>query len=246
MIMSVLQKPGTMAVRLAAAIVLFLVPGAGLFAAGLQVTPIIQEIGRDESMATYRVSNTGNAEMSVEVRARAWRQETGERVLEETDALLVVPGIANIAAGESQLVRVALRGERPDRELAFRVVFEELPRPPEPGFFGVQTNVKVDVPLFFSPAHPQSDVDWRLSRASANTLVLEAVNEGNRHARFSDLVLNSADGLRIGALQGPIYILPGKRQRWRFQYDQAETAANGLILKTRSDARENSHVLAIE
>lgn len=236
----------TVTARFAAVTVLLLAFATGARAEGVQVTPIIQEIGRGESMAVYRIKNNGSREVSVEVQARAWTQRGNERRLSETDDLMVVPAVATIASESTQVVRIALDRDRPDGELAYRVLFEELPGARPPGFFGLQTRVRIDTPLFFAPSSPASQLQWHLRRDDdSQGLVLTVVNNGNQHARFSGLKLNDPRGEAVGTKGGPIYVLPGAKRRWHFQGSELKVPGE-WTLKTRSASGGHGHSLAIE
>lgn len=237
---------GRVAAGFAAVTVLLFAFTPGARAEGVQVTPIIQEIGRGESMAVYRIKNNGSREVSVEIQAQAWAQRDNERLLNETDHLMVVPAIATIASKSSQVVRIALDRDRPNGELAYRVLFEELPGARPPGFFGLQTRLRIDVPLFFAPSSPASELQWRLRRDDESQgLLLTVVNNGNQHARFSGIKLDDPRGEAVGTKGGPIYVLPGARQRWHFEDNELKVPGE-WTLKTRSASGEHGHSLAIE
>lgn len=226
-------------------ILLFLFSISSLHAGEFKVSPILQTVAPGKTMATYRLKNTGQNSLTVQVSAHGWEQQAGERRLHGTDRLLIVPPLTTIGPGQEQLVRIALQGEPRSRELPFRVRFDEIPRQSPDAKLVVSTALRIDVPLFFTVAGARPDLDWGLSRTPDGGLSLKARNRGSGHARFSAVTLKSASGEDLVAKRKPLYLLPGKSRTWTFP-DIAGGAGSKFVLEVESGVNQSSHVLVVE
>src|SRR5512136_1151163 len=96
-------------------------------AASFGVSPIGLTIAPTENSGSVVVTNTGPDPVVIQTRAFAWTQ-SAEDIRTETRDLIINPPLFKLAAGESQLVRVASRRPAPEEtELAFRLAFSEVP-----------------------------------------------------------------------------------------------------------------------
>lgn len=194
-------------------------------------------------MATFRVQNSGGAPLTLQVTVKKWGQHNGEDILVATDTLLVVPPISTIAPGDTQVVRVALQQRRPDRELAYRIFFHEVPPPPPPGTTGLQTALRMSIPLFFAPSQQTGEFDWKVRRLADGKLDLSAHNRGTRFARYTGLRL-TAGRQPLLQLDGPLYLLAGTDRHWTLPQPPANSRR--LILATKSERKSRQRVLMLE
>ena len=181
---------------------------APAFAGTFQISPTLAEVPADASTATFRLINPMQTPLTVQVEAVRWHQRGNESWFEKADDLIVVPPLVRIAPGKTQLVRIAHRNRDKSVEMAYRVRFHEVPAPPPAGFVGVQTALKLDVPLFFSPTSSRGELEWQAERNPDGRLRLTIDNTGTRFARFAEIQLQKG-GKAAGHLQGPLYVLPG-------------------------------------
>lgn len=201
--------------------------GAAAHAGSLQISPILIEVIPKSNIATYTLRNNSEQELGVQVSAFRWEQESNEDQLQPADNLMVVPAIVVIPPGKEQLVRVALRSERPARELSYRLHFQELPGQSDTGTVAVQTLLNIDVPLFFSAKNTNNAYTPRLfSGEDPSQIVAELTNTGSRFMRLSQLALLDSNGQSISELRGPLYVLPGATRRWVFTLDTDNTRVN--------------------
>lgn len=212
-------------------------------AGSFRISPTLADIPPDASMATFRIQNSGRAPLTVQVTAKKWGQHDGEDILVGTDTLLVVPPLSTIAPGDTQVVRVALQGRRPERELAYRVFFHEVPPPPPPGTVGLQTALRMSIPLFFAPAEKSGELDWEVRRLAGGKLRLDVRNRGTRFARFSGLQL-AAGRRELMGLDGPLYLLAVTNRHWILPAPPADTTRLTLTMKT--ERRKKQRVLMLK
>lgn len=200
--------------------------------AGLQVTPILQEIPVGETTAVYRVRNTGQQPVTVQVSGLAWREDSGVRMTTATADIQVTPPMMSLNPGQEEWVRVILKTERAGAEQAFRVLFSQVPETAQTLRPGVRTLIRLDTPLFFQAEKPQTDLKWAL-RHDLDGWHLQVRNIGTRFGRLTRLVVETDGGRRLPISEGALYILPGTSQSWPLDLTDAE-AHKGLSLQLLS------------
>jgi fimbrial chaperone protein len=156
-------------------------------AASFGVAPIGLTIASNENSGSVVVTNTGADPVVIQARAFAWTQSVDD-VRTETRDLIINPPLFKLAAGESQLVRVASRRAAPEEtELAFRLAFSEVPLLASAPGPGLRVTLSLDVPLYIAPRRSGSPaMAWRFEDPSGKPRVL-AENSGNRHLRLRDV-----------------------------------------------------------
>ena len=103
--------------------------GLGLWgsaAQALTISPVLVELSPARRVASITISNPGDTPLSFQTQVRAWSQPDGADAYADTDALFVVPPIAEIAAGGSQIFRVTTRTRLGAAEHAWRLIFEDV------------------------------------------------------------------------------------------------------------------------
>ena len=150
------------------------------------------------------------------------------------------PAIVSLKPGESQVVRVALRGA-PDaaRETGFRMFFTEVPQAgPTDAAPGDGMNIRIvkrmDVPVFVAPVagQPRPAGELRASAGEAS-LRLDFGNGGTAHWRLGELeVLDSRTGESLGK-PTVVSVLPGGMRRIELPLRGREVPAS---VEVRADA----------
>ena len=162
-------------------------------AASFGVSPIGLTIAANESSGSVVVTNTGADPVVIQARAFAWTQSCDD-VRTETRDLIINPPLFKLAAGESQLVRVASRLPAPqETELAFRLAFNEVPLLASTPAPGLRVTLSMDVPLYIAARRTGSPVmAWRFDDAAGKPRVV-AENSGDRHLRLRDVKVMDGD-----------------------------------------------------
>lgn len=200
--------------------------------AGLQVTPVLQEIPIGETTALYQVRNTGEAAVTVQVSARLWQQHNGERITSDTDSIQTNPPLVSLEPGQDEWVRVAFMGDRAEEEQAFRVSFSQVPETAQTLHPGVRTLIRLDTPLFFQAREPQTDLQWRVQQ-DAEGWQLHVQNAGTRFGQLTRLVVETDGGRRLPIAEGVLYVLPGATQAWPLDLTDGDVQG-GLSLQVVS------------
>ena len=233
-----------------------LVATAGVHAASLQVAPVSVAFAPGEQARILYLDNHDGDPIEVQVRLMRWSQQDGVDRLDPTQDVVATPAIVRIGPGERQTVRLVRRqSDRPDRELSYRALVNELPdNQARSGQTGLRVLLAYSIPVFIAATEPPpapapsgtdapppqvdlSGVRARLSPGSGGT-VLAVSNQGPRHVRIGGLVLESADGTSRPVTEGLLgYVLPG--QQASFRVDLAPTLPAGQTLKARfNDERD--------
>src|SRR5512135_2597910 len=97
------------------------------------VTPLRLELSAKNPTTVLQIINRGDAAASLQVQQRTWVQRNGRDEQDETRDLIISPALFTFKPGETQVVRIALRGAPdPRMERAYRIVVSELPAPQVP------------------------------------------------------------------------------------------------------------------
>lgn len=200
-------------------------PAAAQQPGSLLIWPVNPVVEGDARAAALWLENPGKAPITLQVRVYAWAQQDGRNLYAEQDEIIGTPPIVTVAPGQRQLVRLTRTTPPPViAEKPYRIVVDEIPVSPAPAATGasVSFRMRYSLPLFSearrgdgkakAPAaaprvswHPGSDTDGRF---------LEIRNDGDGHARLTDVYF-MAGTKRSTVAQGLLgYVLPGASMRW--------------------------------
>ena len=156
---------------------------------GVQVTPVIIQIAPERRLASVRVRNWRDSEVSFEVDVYSWRQVNGEDVLSETDEIVVAPSVFAVRPGEEQIVRLAVAAAARDagREAAYRLILRQLPAAEAEA--GLRVQLQMSLPVFAPPRSVLTALEARrgddggvvvLSNVGTSVVRLAGVQYGGR------------------------------------------------------------------
>ncbi len=177
---------------------------APALASSFNISPIRVELAGGRRTEALTLRNADEAPVVVQVHVVAWSQRDGVDQFDATREMLVTPPVLQLPGNGEQIVRVALRGQ-PDRsqELAYRVVFEEVPQAAPAGFTGLRVALRLSVPIFIAPAagKAHADLSWELRALPDGQLEVAATNHGSAHSQVTDFEVQPVRRRR-GALRG--------------------------------------------
>lgn len=190
---------------------------APAFASSFNISPIRVELAGGRRTEALTLKNADDAPVVVQVHVVAWSQKDGADQYDATREMLVTPPVLQVPGNGQQIVRVAVRGQ-PDRsqELAYRVIFEEVPQAAPPGFTGLRVALRISVPIFLAPAagKAHADLSWELRSLPDGELEVAATNKGTLHCHVTDFeVQPPGSGEALHGMSGK-YVLPGSRVSW--------------------------------
>ena len=213
-------------------------------AGSFQVQPVRIELSAARPTVTVQVRNLAADPATIQAQAVAWRADGVEEILTENDELLLNPPIFTVGPGQTQLMRVGLR--RPISttvEGAYRLILEEVPPPPKPGFMGVTTLLKLSVPVFLLPTVPAPNLVWGMRPISPTETQLWVQNNGNAHVQIRSLDISRADrGELEFHHERMAYVLPQGRKEWVIP--GGAFATFGLKVRAQTDIGDLSATIA--
>ena len=203
------------AARILAATGIVLSTGLVAGAQSLSVLPVNVLLAPGQKAATLTITNQGNSATAIQIRGYDWSQPDGNDKLATSDALVVSPPIATIAAGASQVVRLILRLPplSGDREATYRILVDQIPPPAEPGV--VHVVLRLSIPIFALPTTRAASIVRYHIELKEGQMYLVGSNEGLRHEAVRDIELSTGDGHKLKTEAGALpYILSGATRRW--------------------------------
>jgi fimbrial chaperone protein len=227
------------AVRLlTAAVVILEFAGTAANGQSLSVVPVNIVVSPGQRTASLTVTNTGNSETAVQIRAYAWDQKNGDDQLTDSDSVVLSPPIARIAPGALQVIRIILRQPPVGREATYRILIDQIPPPAEPGT--VHMVLRLSIPIFAKPAtravpHLQFHMEM-----DGGKLFLVGINDGLSHEAIRGIELSGSGGqdLKQEVSASP-YILAGATRRWPIATQGSlPPPSETLMLTAHSDAGE--------
>jgi fimbrial chaperone protein len=204
------------AAKAVATVLLVLLAGPMAIGQALSVLPVNVFLSPGQKATSLTVTNKGESETAIQIRAYAWSQKDGDGDFQLTATNMVVlsPPIARMAPGANQVVRLILRQLPEGREATYRILIDQIPPPAEPGV--VHVVLRLSIPIFAQPAiRSFADVQFHLERKDGQ-IYLVAINAGNLHETIRDIVLTASDGRKLKPESNASpYILSGVTRRWR-------------------------------
>ena len=204
-------------------------------AQSLTVLPVNVFLSPGQSATTVTVTNSGQSETAVQIRAYDWNEKDGSDQLVNTNELMLSPPMAKIPAGQSQIVRLVLRHPPKTEEATYRIVIDQIPPPSEPGV--VHLVLRLSIPVFaLPPVRCVPDVKFRIESAEGQ-FYLVATNSGKLHEAIREMQVFDNNGRTVN-LESPglSYVLPGATRRWHIVQDTTSPRIVALRLRARMNA----------
>ncbi|WP_406827682.1 molecular chaperone [Microbulbifer sp. ARAS458-1] len=188
---------------------------AAAFAKGqLQAGPILVQIGARDKASRLRLSNTGDGQLSAQVRIFHWQQVDGEDQLTPSDAVVASPPIVQLAPGAEQIVRIVRLGPAASgQDHNFRLVVDELPSNNRDDNAKVHVRMRYVLPLFVRAGDAlPAQISCSINEGAG---LLECLNSGGRAAQLGATRLTDDSGWAVPLSAGLLgYVLPGSRRVW--------------------------------
>ncbi|KOC90136.1 fimbrial biogenesis chaperone [Winslowiella iniecta] len=195
----------------------------GLAHAGnsVMIWPIDPKITSDQKAAELWLENRGTSTTLMQVRVFGWNQVNGKEQYQTQQQLLASPPLVRIEPGKKQLVRLIKQvPPAAGKEIAYRVLLDEIPTPKEEGKdqVGLNFQMRYSVPLFvygqgLDASKTNPELSWRVVSEQGKSF-LEVTNRSARHARLSKV---SVGGRRMSeGLLG--YVLGNTTMRWPLSF----------------------------
>ncbi|PKO65664.1 MAG: hypothetical protein CVU22_18830 [Betaproteobacteria bacterium HGW-Betaproteobacteria-16] len=211
----------------------------GSVAHALTISPVLVELSPARRVVSITITNPGDRPLTFQTQVLGWSQPDGTDVYADTTQLFVVPPIAEIAAGGSQIFRVTTRTRQSPDEHAYRLIFEdvsEVSAPSAPtGETSISIRVNHDLPVFIAAAG-KLRLQARLGPCTnaaalpATTGCVRLDNEGSRYLRVKSLTLEGANWRKDIPLG--TRVLAGAWRQWTF--DRPSQLTGSLHVKAET------------
>jgi fimbrial chaperone protein len=159
------------------------------------VNPVRIQVSTARPNAILQITNRDDQPVTLQAHVLRWDLDGQKDVYADSDDVMLNPPIATVGPHQTQFIRLGLRHPlEGTEERTYRLIVEEVPPPPKPDFRGVQTILRISIPIFVVPktaAVPQ--VNWQAVRTSDSRLRLIATNQGGAHVQVKALEVSSAD-----------------------------------------------------
>jgi fimbrial chaperone protein len=202
------------------------------------VTPVRIQVSASRPNAILQIVNREDASVTLQAHVVAWSSDGQNDVYVESDEIVLNPPIALVGGHQAQAIRMGLRKLNDStQERSYRLILEEVPGPPKPGFTGIRTIVKMSIPIFASPkAAIAPKLSWQAVRMSDSRVKLIATNQGSAHIQIKSMNVTGADSPDpyVKGVQ-PTYLLPNQQREW-FIDDVRAQAANRIKVAAVTDA----------
>jgi fimbrial chaperone protein len=211
----------------------------GAIAADYSVSPIPVAVAIGTKTASMTVSNRDSAPLHLAVRVFTWKQSADSAMILAPDTTLVVfPRTLTIAPSAQQTVRIGLPATSGNEEVAYRVLFEQLPDPK--GLTGVKgsevvVRTNIGVPLFLEPAKTTAAQKISGAAIKGTSLDLKLENDGDVHIEPTSVTAigTDASGKQTFSVTTPgWYILRGATRGFNFTIPAGACASTTTIAAT--------------
>jgi fimbrial chaperone protein len=197
------------------------------------VNPVRIQVSASRPNAVLKITNRDDQPVTLQAHVVTWSFEGQKDVYADTDEVMLNPPIAVVGPHQTQFIRLGLRHPvEGAEERSYRLIVEEVPPPPKPGFQGIQTILRLSIPIFATPkAAPAPQIAWQALRTSDSRLKVIASNRGSAHVQIKSLEVTGADS-PDDYLKGvpPTYLLPSQQREWLIDDKRTLTTSRIKIL----------------
>lgn len=201
-------------------------------AGSYMVKPVRIELSTRQLRSTMQIQNLGDEPLTIQAHIVAWSAKGAEEILSDNDDILLNPPIFTVPVGHTQFLRLGLRHTPQSlKEGTYRLILEQVPGPPKQDFMGINTVLKISVPIFVKPRVAAPQLAWTLDRTSDQEMRLAVENHGNAHVQIRKftIMLNGSEAANFEQ-RDATYVLPDARKEWTIHNGTLATASKLLLL----------------
>lgn len=202
-------------------------------AGSFKVFPLKLTFDLKSKTALFRVTNTGNEAVTVQMEGVLWSQnEAGEDKYEKTRDIILFPKIVEVQKGEERVVRVAYRGKPVTKqERTYRLFAQELPKKGEANS-ALSFALRFSIPIFITSRNTRPSpkvLGGDVRNGQARILV---ANNGSRHLVVSEIELaaySPRDDLVFKQQAKGWYVLPRSKKAFSISLDEEKCKESSWI-----------------
>jgi len=183
---------------------------------------------------TFKVTNPDKTKVAdLQAQISVWTQKDGQDIYTPTTDLIVAPPMMKIPPKKTQLLRVGWRQPTPLLvEKTYRLFLQEITPLKPLEQTGVNVRLRLNIPIFITPAEPLYQLQWQVLSLSGNQLKVGVRNTGNVHVQVLRANLKTADGTVVGANDSAFTLLAGQGTQIAFNMNNTATKSLQLIADT--------------
>lgn len=206
-------------------------------AGSIELSPVRANLSSKAKVAVLTVRNTGAEESVMQVTLNKWTLDGQGYAYAQSQELVITPVTFRLAPGAQQIVRVGLRQSAPLRtEAAYRLLVEEVPRPPSADVTQMRMVVRHDLPVFVAPiATPKAALDIAMDCAADGSR-LRVTNMGNVHAQLLKVTLtDTSANPELARWQSADYLLPQAQKSWLLTEVAPQSVGKNFLVTALTD-----------
>jgi fimbrial chaperone protein len=153
-------------------------------ASNFNITPINIFLDPQTKIEKLTVTNNGEDDLTVQLKAFRWTQdEKGQELYEDTKDIILSPKIATLKKDEEKIIRVGTHLKSDLSEKTYRIFVEEIPNADREELKGttIQMYLKIGVPLFLSPIKKDQKGAIETITLQKGKAAIKIKNKGNQH-----------------------------------------------------------------
>jgi fimbrial chaperone protein len=181
------------------------------FAQQVIVSPLRVTFKSDLQSELVTIRNTSKEAFTIQPKVMKWSQKEGKDFFDATRDILVAPPFVEVPAGESQVIRLALkRPPEAGAELTYRLFIQQVVAPKSPTAAALSFSWSLSLPLFVvaPDSLPSPTLQWT-GAVNGKTLNLSAINTGKMHIQVKKIRVESSAG--VSASDQMFYLLPAQQ-----------------------------------
>jgi fimbrial chaperone protein len=209
--------------------------------AQMSVAPIRVEFAPGKTSHSVALTNDSARPMVMQPTVFLWKQTGTEEQLTPTRDILAAPPIIEIAPGQKQTIRLALREPASiDQERQYRLILREVPSTDVDGnAVTLKFALSLSLPMFVVPTRTSavskltatSSFTSAAAGATSGALSLHVANAGNGHSQITAVAVQTEDGRKVDS-RTLTYVLPGGTRRIEIPWSGAPPKAFTAALTT--------------
>jgi fimbrial chaperone protein len=231
----------------ARAVLMFIFFCASLNAANAQqvsVSPLRITFKNDQQSEIVTIRNTSKQTFTIQPKVLRWSQKDGQDVHEASRDVIVAPPIVEVPAGETQVIRLALkRAPEANRELSYRLFIQQVVAPQKFNSTGLSFAWNLSLPIFVLPtdAAITPKLQWNGS-VVGKTMTLTATNTGGAHIQVKKVRVETSAGVSESGQM--FYLLPS--QQLKLAVPVPGGLGKSVVLVADTDVGEMKQEVALE
>jgi fimbrial chaperone protein len=203
----------------------------------LTISPVIVELSPTRRVVSVTVTNASENALSFQAEAVAWSQPDGHDLYEETTDLMVVPPIAEIGPGATQIFRITTRTPPGSREQAYRVILDDVTEETatQPNSATVNIRVRHSLPVFVAAiGKPRTSARLGACAAPSSGGCVRLDNDGERYVVIKALTIEG--GAARKEVQAGTRVLAGAWREWTLDLPANSTGPLHVRVDTSAGA----------